>query len=244
MTDRVRTSFFWLRPRFFFSGSSNREERLAQKKKKSTLRFHHLSLTYKLYMYTFTYVINMWKKIPSNCDTQLRRHAECKYWFSTRNIRYIRTRTTHVHTNRDTHTLFFFFFKSTITYFTQTHWAPPPLPSYLGHIHVHTHVQTHWIRATCGRRLTLQDQAADPLHMEDHCCRARKNRSVSWHKVKRLSVITRCLHVVTKYSRVYFHQYKLSRLQSETFCFCMLYRDMLHITTQIAYCYNQKNVFL
>lgn len=81
-----------------------------KKKKKSTLRFHHLSLTYKLYMYTFTYVINMWKKIPSNCDTQLRRHAECKYWFSTRNIRYIRTCTTHVHTNRDTHTHFFFFF--------------------------------------------------------------------------------------------------------------------------------------
>lgn len=42
----------------------------------------HTNCTYTVY--TFTYVMNTWKIILPNCNTQLRWHAECKYWFSTR----------------------------------------------------------------------------------------------------------------------------------------------------------------
>lgn len=69
---------------------------------------HHFSLTYKLYIDTFTYIfvfLPYGKELLSNGDIQLRRHAECKYWFSTRteNIR-----TEHVHIDSNTYTPFRF----------------------------------------------------------------------------------------------------------------------------------------
>lgn len=93
-------------------------------------------------VYTFTYIINRWgkkqtnKKLPSNCNTQLRRHAECKYWFSTR----------------------------TYSTYTRVHacirtdrYTPPPLYAqehqlhkrtytkllFHIHVHAHTHTSTH-----------------------------------------------------------------------------------------------------
>lgn len=116
----------------------------AIQKNKSTLRFHHLSLTYKLYIYTFTYIINMWKKILSNCDTQLRQHAECKYWFSTRTYAtYARARHTCIQTVTHTH-FFKFLFLYTLWHILYKHAYAELFffPLSRAHTRAHTHTNT------------------------------------------------------------------------------------------------------
>lgn len=103
-----------------------------------------------------TYIINTWKKnILSNCDSQLGRHAECKYWFSTLTYgTYARTRAykrEHIHT----------FFTSLYTH-NNTLYTNTPTPRFRSYTHAHTHLHSATI-ATCGHRLTLQDRASEPV---------------------------------------------------------------------------------
>lgn len=132
----------------------------AVSKTKLTLRFLHLSHTYKLY--TFTY-INMWrKKNKQKHLIKLWYPAQTACWMQVliqyTNIRCIRT--THVHTN-DTHTQNNTFYTNScgcFFFFLLRSWENTRAHS---HARAHTH---RWIGGTCGRQLTLQDWASESPH--------------------------------------------------------------------------------
>lgn len=159
MTVRVRTGFSWLWPR----GWIQQYQLFEVSPCVSYIQTVHI------YFYIHTYHRHVEKQKNKTSYQTVKLSSDGMLNASTDSV-HEHTPHTHVHDTRaykqrHTHFVFFPLSLHAITHFeTNTHTLSFFLYSFLGtHALTHTHTRTQ-IRATCGRRLTLQDWVSDSLY--------------------------------------------------------------------------------
>lgn len=148
MNSWANTRILWLRPR----------GRIQQcREEQNQLWGFTICLLQTVHIYFYIHFQHMGKKknpiqtVISSSDGMLNASTDSVHKHTGR---------THAHDTRaykhqHIRTFLSFFFTRNSTFYTNTPTLSSPPPSTF---HVHTHIQTNQIRATCGRRLTLQDR--------------------------------------------------------------------------------------